>query len=72
VLGVLPVGQRPRGITFDGTYVWVANQEEGTVAEFRASDASIIRTAGASAGNPPALAFDGANVWVSGDTMGKL
>ena len=73
-LGTFRTGQRPTGITYDGTNIWVANSGSNTVTKLRASDGTNLGTF-AVGNNPNAAAFDGANIWVAnhGDgTVSKL
>ena len=67
------VGQGPRGVAFDGTYIWTANNTSGTVTRIRVSDGSQqgTFTVGSLA---QGIAFDGANVWVANQsgTVTKL
>ena len=57
-------GAGSEGLAFDGANMWVANFNDNTVTELKASDGSLIRTVPAGTA-PFALAFDGANIWVS-------
>jgi hypothetical protein len=68
------VGKQPYGVAFDGSSIWTANNEDGTVTKLRASDGENLGTFQVG-GNPMGLAFDGANMWVSdngGSTVTKL
>jgi hypothetical protein len=58
------VGDQPRGIAFDGTNIWVANEGSTTISKLRASDGALIGTYEDSP-NPVGIAFDGANIWVT-------
>ena len=60
-----PVGNGPRGITFDGANIWVTNDGDGTVTKLRASDGTNLGTFSSGGGNPEWITFDGANIWVS-------
>ena len=59
-----PVGNSPGGITFDGTNIWCANEEDDTVTKLRASDGTLQGTFPVGR-SPRFLAFDGANIWVT-------
>ncbi len=65
--GVIPVGGSPRGVSSDGTHVWVANEEEGTVSEIEASSGTLIRTIPVGR-NPNGVSSDGTHVWVTNST----
>jgi hypothetical protein len=68
-LGTFAVGG-PRGIAFDGTYIWVSCDNQGT------STATRLKLDGTIAGSfpvgaqPLGMAFDGANIWVAGNDTG--
>jgi hypothetical protein len=59
-----PAGADPRGITFDGENIWVANQGAGTVAKLRAADGTILGTYPVSSA-PWDILFDGKEIWVA-------
>jgi hypothetical protein len=62
VIGSVDVGE-PRGLTFDGTYVWVST-EDGDIVKIRASDATIAGSVTVG-GIVTGVVFDGANIWAS-------
>ncbi len=70
VIRTIPVGSEPRGVSSDGTHVWVANQgccfDEGTVSEIEASSGTVIRTIRVGYG-PEGVSSDGTHVWVTND-----
>jgi DNA-binding beta-propeller fold protein YncE len=66
LLGTFKVGGAPIGIVFDGTNIWVANSNQGTVSKLRARDGKLLGTF-VVPGSPYGLVFDGARIWVSGD-----
>ncbi len=57
------VGDRPWGLAFDGTHMWVACYQASMVVKIRASDNQIVGTV--SVANPLGLAFDGNNIWAA-------
>src|SRR5437016_1145142 len=59
-----PVGNRPEGLAFDGTSIWVVNEFDNTVTKLRASDGTIEGVF-AIGREPKYLAFDGANIWAT-------
>ena len=68
------VGSLPRGVTFDGANIWVANRSSNTVTKLRASDGAVLG-AFAVGSAPFGVAFDGANIWVAnvnGNNVTKL
>ena len=69
-----PVGNKPIGLAFDGSSMWVANLNSDNVMKLRASDGEILGTF-AVGSQPAEIAFDGANVWVTnhnGSSVSKL
>ena len=61
------VKNKPTYMVFDGVYVWVTNEEDGSISAFQASDFTHAKTvnAGGSGSNSQQIAFDGANIWVA-------
>jgi len=59
-----PVGNRPEGLAFDGTSIWVVNEFDNTVTKLRASDGTIEGVF-AIGREPKYVVFDGANIWVA-------
>ena len=68
------VGNKPIGLAFDGSSMWVANLNSDNVMKLRASDGANLGTF--AVGSLPAeIAFDGSNVWVTnhgGNSVTKL
>jgi DNA-binding beta-propeller fold protein YncE len=58
-----PVGNHPVGIAFDGTHMWVTNENDNTVTELN-PDGSAAGTFGVGT-HPKAIAFDGTHMWVA-------
>jgi YVTN family beta-propeller protein len=58
------VGESPEGVSSDGTHVWVANFDDGTVTELDASDGSVVQTVTCE-GDPLSISSDGTHVWTS-------
>ncbi len=76
--GTFAAGLFPGAIIFDGTNIWITNQQSDEVTKLRASDGALLGTFAAGPG-PVGIAFDGTNVWVSnyglageGHTVTKL
>ena len=57
-------GKRPRGVSSDGTHVWVANPGGDTVTELDASTGAVVQTTGVGY-NPLGVSSDGTHVWVA-------
>jgi YVTN family beta-propeller protein len=80
VIHTIHVGKEPRGVSSDGTHVWVANGGEETVSEIKASSGTVIRTI--HVGEPWGVSSDGTHVWVTtpedataherGDTVSEI
>lgn len=67
VLRTIEVGANPRGVSADGTHVWVASSPHGApglISEIDASTGTISRTIAVAEG-AYAVASDGTNVWVT-------
>jgi len=62
--GTFPVGQLPTDLTFDGEYVWVVNNGDGTVMRLRQSDGAIKATYPTDPLRGDIL-FDGTSIWVT-------
>ena len=64
VIRTIHVGSDPRGVSSDGTHVWVTNRGEETVSEIEASSGTVIRTIHVGK-EPFAVSSDGTHVWVT-------
>lgn len=65
-----PVAWEPVGIAFDGTNMWVANQNTQAVSVIRISDGATV---GYYPMNVPGfLAYDGANMWITNYTANTV
>jgi len=58
------VGQEPRGVTFAGDALWVANTLDGTVAKVDPDRDEVLGTVPVGA-RPEGLAGTGDSVWIS-------
>ena len=58
------VGRRPQALLFDGSHIWVANQQSDNLMKLRASDGLNMGTF-ATGTRPVALTYDGTHVWVA-------
>ncbi len=74
VIRTIPVGGRPIAVSSDGTHVWVANSNDGTVSEIETSSGAVIDTI--PVGSAPAgVSSDGTHVWVTNedeDTVSEI
>jgi DNA-binding beta-propeller fold protein YncE len=61
-------------VVFDGANIWVANINDNTTTELRASDGAKLGTFKVGS-SPQGVAFDGVNIWVTNtnsNTASKL
>jgi len=61
-------------MAFDGTSIWVSNNNDGTVSQLNASDGEILGTFKVGT-LPNGIGFDGVNIWVANsasNTVTKL
>lgn len=65
------VGDGPMGLAFDGTNMWVVNKNDETVTKLRASDGTIIDTAGIAGKEPHSIVFDGTHIWTASSHDGS-
>lgn len=66
VLGTYPIGNAPIALAFDGSNIWVANQDDDTVTKLSVSTGVESPGSPYNVGDGPvALSFDGANIWVA-------
>ncbi len=68
------MSQKPVGVAFDGTNIWVANDHSNNVTVLRASNGAVLGTF-AVGSNPEGVGFGGANIWVANtasNTLSKL
>lgn len=65
----IPVGTQPRGLCFDGTYIWVPNfggtPGACTISKINAATNAVVATINTGGTRPFAIAFDGTHIWVS-------
>ena len=64
LLGTYPVGHDPAGISFDGTYLLVANSGENTVMRVRPADGAALATY-RTGKNPLCAISDGTYIWAA-------
>ncbi len=71
VVGVVPIGDTPRGVTVGGGHVWAANAGEGTVSMVDPRELRVARTIGVGAAATDLVVSDG-QVWVAAGSDNKL
>jgi DNA-binding SARP family transcriptional activator len=71
VVGVVPIGDTPRGVTVGGGHVWTANAGEGTVSMIDPDDLHVVRTIGVGAA-ATALVVARGQVWIAAGADNKL
>ena len=70
---VVPTGDGPQGIAFDGSHIWVANNLSSTVSKI--DPATGTRVDYPTLADPEWLAFDGTSIWVThffSDNLSKI
>jgi YVTN family beta-propeller protein len=73
VAGAVAVGRNPGAVAAQGTTIWVANSDDGTVEAIDSRSGSAIRTVPLSFSDAPnGVAVGGGFVWVISSTTGKL
>src|SRR5262249_19422932 len=70
-VGVVPIGDTPRGVAVGGGHVWAANAGEGTVTMVDPHDLRVARTIGIGAAATDLAVADG-QVWVAAGSDNKL
>jgi DNA-binding SARP family transcriptional activator/streptogramin lyase len=71
VVGVVPIGDTPRGVTVGAGHVWAANAGEGTVSMVDPRELRVARTIGVGAAATDLVVADG-QVWVAAGSDNKL
>jgi YVTN family beta-propeller protein len=74
VVGVVPIGSTPRGVTVGKRYVWTANTADGTVSQIDPSTLRVVQTIGVGKAATDLVEVDGL-VWVatgSDDTVVRI
>lgn len=67
----IPVGAGPMGLAFSPDTVWVANHDEGTVAEVSIPERKVINTVEVGSG-PTELLVDAGSLWVTVTDAGEV
>ena len=71
VIGDYAVGSAPRGLLWDGESIWIASEQDQSLARMNAETGEIINAYPVD-GNPSALAFDGEFLWVALSDRGEV
>jgi YVTN family beta-propeller protein len=74
VIGVVPIGSTPRGVTVGKRYVWAANAADGTVSQIDPASLRVVQTIGLGKAATDLVEADG-QVWVatgSDDTVVRI
>lgn len=67
----LPVNSMPVAVTFDGLYIWAA-ENDGHVTKLVASTGVIVSTYPTGGNSPVFAAFDGGNIWIANGSLNLL
>lgn len=74
VFTIFPVGKEPIGIAFDGSNIWTANWNDGTVTKLQASDGTVLGTFSSGGSEPYGVTFDKVRchtgLWISSSVSG--
>ncbi|PIW36401.1 MAG: hypothetical protein COW24_05575 [Candidatus Kerfeldbacteria bacterium CG15_BIG_FIL_POST_REV_8_21_14_020_45_12] len=66
VVATITVGSGPRGLAYDGQYVWVANSTDNSISRINTSNSNIQTVSVSPLGSTPRfLVFDGAKLWIT-------
>jgi hypothetical protein len=79
VLAQYTLNSNVAGVAYDGTYIWAANNSQGSISRLRASDGACVPVAGPGTSGPAGacsvmlgsgndaagVAFDGTHVWAT-------
>jgi DNA-binding SARP family transcriptional activator/DNA-binding beta-propeller fold protein YncE len=71
VVGVMPIGDTPRGVSVGDGHVWTANAGEGTVSMVDPRGQRVVRTIGVGAAATDLVVADG-QVWIAAGNDNKL
>ena len=55
----------PRGLTWDGKYLWCVDNDSEEVIQFSPDDGTTIRSFSSPASDPRGITFDGKYLWIS-------
>jgi outer membrane lipoprotein-sorting protein len=64
VVNTITVGSNPKGVSSDGTNVWVTNSNSSNVSQISCSSGNVVKTITVGS-NPQGVSSDGTNVWVT-------
>jgi YVTN family beta-propeller protein len=65
------VGNSPRGLCFDGNFIWVTLFGDNKVAKVNATTGAIVASVSVGTG-PIAVCFDGTDIWVANSTSNNV
>jgi DNA-binding beta-propeller fold protein YncE len=66
-----PLDANPQSLTTDGTYIWTANRDGGSLSRVNLDSNSVVNYHGGFI-TPIGILFDGTNIWVNDAGDGKL
>ena len=55
------------GLAWDGQYLWVGDDQNGSIAQIDTADGSVLKTISGAPLSNHGLAWDGTHLWVAGD-----
>lgn len=65
-------GNGPFGLAFDGSSVWVANNQSNTVSKVNPATGLAVNVTLPAGSGPFDVAFDGTNIWATDNLSGKV
>ena len=71
IVATVTVGVQPRGIVFDGSYIWVANGGDDNIMKIDIDSNEVVATVDVG-DSPYGLCFDGTYLWVSNYQDGTI
>jgi len=66
------VGTNPQDVAFDGTTIWVTNQNSNNVTRINAATGTVVGTPITVGATPNGVAFDGTNMWVANQNSNNV
>jgi hypothetical protein len=66
IVSTIPTpGPSPKGLAWDGSHLWVADDSTDTIYRINPADGRIVSTIPSPGGRPWGIAWDGSHIWVA-------
>ena len=62
----------PKGLTWDGEYLWCVDDQSKKVIQFSTEDGTTIRSFPSPAGDPKGITYDGKYLWISDRSKNEI